>query len=167
MSAFAFFGGVPQGECVIKDFVDEVVILIANEQVARHMRSYERGGFVFEPLHSLALIEQKPGALDQAAPLQTRTCRKSSHICAVFSKPAWEQGKREFIQVLHLLETFSQATVATAVSDAIRLGAPGCDAVKQLILCRIEKRPPRLDIGAYPYLPKMDVGTTRAADYGF
>ena len=75
------------------------------------------------------------------------------------------KGKREFIQVLRLLETFSQTTVATAVSDAIRLGAPGFDAVKQLLLCRIEKRPPRLDIGAYPYLPKTNVGTTRAADY--
>lgn len=51
------------------------------------------------------------------------------------------------------------------MSDAIRLGAPGFDAVKQLVLCRIEQRPPRLDLSSYPYLPKPNVGTTRAADY--
>ena len=155
-------------ECVIKGFVDEVVILIGSEEIAQHTRSYERGGFVFDPLHYLALIEQKPGALDQAAPLQNWNLPKEfAHLRRVLETRMGSKGKREFIQVLRLLETFSQATVATAVGGAIRLGAPGFDAVKQLILCRIEKRPPRLDIGAYPYLPKTNVGTTRAADYAF
>ena len=30
---------------------------------------------------------------------------------------------------------------------------------------RIERRPARLDLAAYPHLPKMEVKTTRAADY--
>jgi hypothetical protein len=75
------------------------------------------------------------------------------------------QGKREFIQVLRLMETFPEAIVATAVGDAIRLGAPGFDAVKQLVIARIEHRPARLDTSAYPYLPKPTVANTRAADY--
>ena len=33
------------------------------------------------------------------------------------------------------------------------------------MLCRIEKRPPRLDLSAYPYLPDATVKTTKAADY--
>ena len=153
-------------DCVIKGFVDEVVILIGSEEIARHRRSYERGAFVFDPLHYLALIEQKPGALDQAAPLQGwRLPPEFAHLRRVLEARMGTKGKREFIQVLRLLEAFPQATVASAVGDAIRLGAPGFDAVKQLILCRIEKRPPRLDLGAYPYLPKTNVGTTRAADY--
>ena len=75
------------------------------------------------------------------------------------------RGKREFIQVLRLMEVFEQGQVADAVTQAIRLGAASFDAVKQLILCRIERRPPRLDLRAYPYLPKANVGMTRAADY--
>ena len=113
-------------ECVIKGFVDEVVILVSNEEIARHTRSYERGGFVFDPLHYLALIEQKPGALDQAAPLQNWNLPKEfAHLRRVLEARMGAKGKREFIQVLRLLETFPEATVATAVSDAIRLGAPG------------------------------------------
>ena len=79
--------------------------------------------------------------------------------------PLGHRGKREFIQVLRLMETFDQNLVADAVKDALKLGAPSFDAVKQLILCRIEKRPPRLDLAAYPYLPKAAVQSTRAADY--
>jgi hypothetical protein len=60
------------------------------------------------------------------------------------------RGKREFIQVLRLMEVFEKGLVADAVRDAIRLGAPGFDAIKQLILCRIERRPSRLDVTAYP-----------------
>jgi hypothetical protein len=63
------------------------------------------------------------------------------------------------------MEVFDKELVAQAVQDAIRLGAAGFDAVKQLILCGIERRPARLDLTAYPYLPKPSVGATRAADY--
>ena len=33
------------------------------------------------------------------------------------------------------------------------------------MLCRIEKRPPRLDLDIYPYLPKAQVETTDPASY--
>ena len=39
------------------------------------------------------------------------------------------------------------------------------DAVKHLLLCRIERRPPRLDLENYPHLPLAEVQTTQAADY--
>ena len=58
------------------------------------------------------------------------------------------RGKREFVQVLRLLETFSQLEVhRAAIRDAIRLGALSFDAVKHLVLCRLEGRPARLDTG--------------------
>ena len=45
------------------------VIGCGGEVIARHPRSYEREDTIFEPIHYLPLIEQKIGALDQAAPL--------------------------------------------------------------------------------------------------
>ena len=41
----------------------------------------------------------------------------------------------------------------------------GFDAIKHLVLCRVERRPPRLDMTIYPYLPKATVATTSARDY--
>ena len=55
--------------------------------------------------------------------------------------------------------------VHCAVKDAIRLGAISFDAVKHLVLCRLEGRPPRLDLELYPYLPKAMVSTTFTRDY--
>jgi len=51
------------------------------------------------------------------------------------------------------------------VRDAIARGAIGFDAVKHLVLCRIERRPPRLDMTIYPYLPKAHVAMTAAKTY--
>ncbi len=75
------------------------------------------------------------------------------------------RGKREFIQVLRLMEAVPTEIVASAVTDAIHLGAIGFDAVKQIVLARVERRPARLDLAAYPYLPHTSVKTTSAADY--
>lgn len=74
-------------------------------------------------------------------------------------------GKREYVQVLRLLETFDMDVVKGAISQAIDMGAIGYDAVKHLVLCRIEKRPPRLDLDFYPYLPKANVTTTQPSSY--
>ena len=69
------------------------------------------------------------------------------------------------MQVLRLMETFSLEDVHRGVREAIGLGALGYDAVKHLVLCGIEGRPPRLDLALYPYLPKVSVSTTSATDY--
>jgi hypothetical protein len=76
-----------------------------------------------------------------------------------------KHGSREYVQVLHLLETFDIAEVTPAVEDALRLGTLSFDAVRYLLLCRIERRPPRLDMENYPHLPLAQVRTTQAADY--
>src|SRR3954465_13857671 len=74
-------------------------------------------------------------------------------------------GRREWVQVLRLLEVFRPEEVEAGVSEALRLGAIGFDAVKHLVLCRVERRPPRLDLEVYPYLPRARVATTSARAY--
>jgi hypothetical protein len=69
------------------------------------------------------------------------------------------------VQVLRLLESFDLEALHGAVKDALRLGAIGYDAVKHLVLCRIERRPPKLDLDIYLYLPRANVATTAAASY--
>ncbi len=76
-----------------------------------------------------------------------------------------KKGKREFVQVLRLMEAFTIDDVAAGVRDATARGTVGSDAVKHLVLCRIERRPPRLDMSIYPYLPKATVTTTSARSY--
>jgi hypothetical protein len=151
---------------LIRGYVHEVVISCGAEIIARHVRSYEREDFVFNPLHYLALLEQKTNALDQAAPLSGWDLPEAfATLRRLLEARMGKKGKREFVQVLRLMETFTLDDVAAAVHDAIARGAVGFDAIKHLVLCRIERRPPRLDMTIYPYLPKAAVTTTSARSY--
>lgn len=153
-------------DVIVKGFVDEVVILCGGAVVARHPRAYGEGEFVADPLHYLALIETKPNALDQAAALQGWDLPEVfQHLRHLLEARMGNRGKREFIQVLRLLEAMPQDIVTFAITEAIRLGAIGFDAVKLIALARIERRPARLDLAAYPHLPRLAVKTTSAADY--
>ena len=57
-------------DVMVRGYVDQVVISCGSEVITTHPRSYERDDFVYDPIHYLPLLEQKIGALDQAAPLQ-------------------------------------------------------------------------------------------------
>ena len=153
-------------EVVIRGYVDQVVIGCGAEVIARHRRSYEREDLIFDPLHYLPLIERKIGALDQAAPLAGWDLPEAfATLRRLMEARMGKAGKREYVQVLRLLESFRLAEVEAAIGDALKLGAIGFDAVKHLVLCRIERRPPRLDLDVYPYLPKARVATTSARSY--
>jgi Mu transposase-like protein len=153
-------------EVLVRGYVHEVVIACGAAEIARRPRSYEREDFIFDPLHYLALLERKIGALDQAAPLagwilpdEFATLRR------LLEDRLGKPGKREFVQVLRLMEVFRADDVSAAVREAIARGVINFDAVKHLVLCRIERRPPRLDLKIYPYQPQATVATTAAKDY--
>jgi hypothetical protein len=153
-------------DVLIRGYVDQVVIGCGAEVIARHRRSYEREDLIFDPLHYLPLIEKKIGALDQAAPLAGWELPEAfATLRRLMEARMGKAGKREYIQVLRLLETFRLAEVEAAIRDALKLGAIGFDAVKHLVLCRIDRRPPRLDLDLYPYLPRARVATTSARSY--
>jgi transposase len=153
-------------EVQIRGYVHEVVIGCGAEIIARHRRSYDKADMVFDPMHYLPLLEQKVGALDQAAPLKGWDLpAEFATLHRLLEARMGKKGKREYVQVLRLLETFEMAHVHGAIKYALGHGTIGYDAVKHLVLCRIEKRPPRLDLDIYPYLPKAQVETTDPASY--
>ena len=153
-------------EVLVRSYVHEVVIGCGAGIIARHPRSYDREDMVFDPIHYLPLLEHKIGALDQAAPLAGWELPDAfPTLRRLLEARMGKAGKREYVQVLRLLETFDLEVLHGAVKDALRLGAIGYDAVKHLVLCRIERRPPKLDLDIYPYLPRANVATTAAASY--
>ena len=74
-----------------------------------------------------------------------------------------KRGKREYVQVLRLMETFSQQEVHQGVKDALRLGTIGQGALKHLLLCRIEHRPPKLDWRTTPTFHGPGLRSLRSA----
>ncbi len=153
-------------EVLVRGYVEEVVIGCGATVIAQHRRSYEREDVLLEPLHYLPLLERKIGALDQAAPLAGWELPEAFLVLRrLLEARLGKAGRREWVQVLRLLEIFSPEEVQAGVGEALRLGAIGFNAVKHLVLCRIERRPPRLDLEVYPYLPRAQVATTSARAY--
>jgi transposase len=153
-------------EVVVRGYVEAVVIGCGAAEIARHRRSYGREDVLLEPLHYLALLERKTGALDQAAPLAGWELPEAFlTLRRLLETRLGKAGRREWVQVLRLLEVFRPEEVEAGVEEALRLGTIGFDAVKHLVLWRIERRPPRLDLEVYPYLPRARVATTSARAY--
>ena len=156
-------------EVLLRGYVSEVVISCGAEVIARHERSYQKEDLIFDPLHYLALLEQKVGALDQAAPLSGwELPEEFSELRRLLEARMGKPGKREYVQVLRLLETFALAEVHTAVRDALALGAIGFDAVKHFALPAGEAAA-ELNLEIYPYLPKAHVADRprRGRTWGF
>ncbi len=153
-------------EVWIKGFVTRVVIGSSAEVIAEHPRSYDTGDMVFDPLHYLPLIERKIMSFDQAAPLQGWELPEAfATLRRLLEARQGKAGKREYVQVLRLLERFEIEVLHLAVKDALRMGAISFDAIKHLVLCRVERRPPRLDLDVYPFLPRTNITTTSASSY--
>ncbi len=153
-------------EVWVKGFVERVVIGCAAEIIANHPRSYDTGDMVFDPVHYLPLIERKIMSFDQAAPLQGWELPEAfTTIQRLLEARQGKAGKREYVQVLRLLECFEMDELHGAIKDAQRMGALSFDAIKHLVLCRVEHRPPRLDLDVYPFLPRTNVATTSASSY--
>ena len=109
---------------LVKGYVHEVVICCGSEVIAHHRRSYAREGIVFDALHYLALPEQKTNALDQAAPLVGwELPPEFGPLQRLLEARLGKRGKREYVQVLRLLETFRLEQLQGAVREALRLGA--------------------------------------------
>ena len=153
-------------DVLVRGYVDQVVISCGVEVIARHRRSYQRDDYVFNPIHYLPLLEQKTGALDQAAPLAGwELPEEFETLRRLLESRMGRRGKREFVQVLRLMENFRKEEVHKAVGDALDLGAISFDAIKHLLLSRIEGRPQRLDLALYPHLPRVRVIKTSPRDY--
>jgi hypothetical protein len=153
-------------QVLVKAYVHRIVIVSGSEVIAEHKRSYEREAAIYDPMHYLALLEHKTRALDQAAPLagwQLPEC--FAQLRRLLEARLPKHAGREYIQVLRLIEHFAFEEVTAAVEQALALNAISFDAVRHLVLCRIERRPPRLDMANWPHLPLAQVRTTRTVDY--
>jgi hypothetical protein len=121
--------------------VDTLRIVAGDRVVAEHRRCWERERVFYDPVHYLALLERKPGALDFAAPLEGWELPVCFGVLrrrleAEFGGP----GTRRFIKVLRLLEWASPRDLTRAVERALELGVADADAVR-LILEHGRERP--------------------------
>ncbi len=151
---------------VAKGYCDQVVLCADGSEVARHARIWEAEQVCFEPLHYLALLETKPGALDHARPLAGWILPE----CFLLLRRRLEaerdgNGTREYIKVLRLLEQHPLPKLRAAVEQALAVGAITRDAVAQFLYPREDWRATLFSLDGHPHLRHVRVAAPNLASY--
>src|SRR3954447_7228554 len=147
--------------------VDTIRIVAGDRVVAEHRRCWDRERVTYDPVHYLALLERKPGALDFAAPLagwELPVCFGvlRRRLEAEFGGP----GTRRFIKVLRLLEGASPRDLTRAVQRALELGAADADAVRLILEHRRETPVGLFNLDGRPHLKLVSVPAPDLSAYG-
>lgn len=120
--------------------IDEVRLVVGSQLVARHRRCWQKEQTRFDPVHYLALLERKPGALDFARPLEGWQLPDCFGVLRRrLEGELLSGGTREYIKVLRLLESASMAQLGQAVDHALAIGACSADAVRLILEHRREQ----------------------------
>jgi hypothetical protein len=117
----------------VKGYVDRVVIVAREQVVATHTRSLLTGTLVLDPLHYLATLTRKPGALDHAP------VYREWKLPACFAQLRAEleehhgpqPGARRFVRVLQLMTDHPMARVSEAIEVCLREKLISAEAVIQ------------------------------------
>ena len=146
--------------------VDAVRVVAGDRVVATHRRCRGREQVAYDPVHYLAVLERKPGALDFAAPPQGWELP----VCFGVLRRRLEAefagaGTRQSIKALRLLEWADPGELTRAVERALELGVADATAVR-LILERGRERPAGLfRLDGRPHLRPVDVPMPDLAAY--
>jgi hypothetical protein len=140
-------------ELTVVGGIDTVAVSAGSELVATHVRHWGREQVTYDPIHYLALLERKPGALDAARPLEAWDLPG----CFVLLRRRLEAdlghaGRREFIKVLRLLESSTVRELASAIEAALGLGTENADAIALILHHRSERPVALFSLDGHPHL---------------
>jgi transposase len=151
---------------VVKGYVDRVEIWCRQERIATHRRLWIQEDVSFEPLHYLALLERKPGAIDHARPLENWDL---PDCFAILRRRLEDEragdGTREFIRVLRLLEKHSLPDLTRAVTKGLRSGVLIRDAIAQFLIPQEEWRQTTFRLDGREHLRQVKVTQTDVVSY--
>jgi len=122
----------------LRAYVDKIEITNGHQTLAVHTRCYKREQDILNPLHYLPLLEQRPGAWEQATPIQQWREHWPEvydiYLAALRERLSTTQATREFVRILRLHEGHSEQVIAQALQQALAGHCYHADGVKQIVL---------------------------------
>ena len=150
----------------VKGYIDHVDIWRLDEKIAHHKRNWNRQEVVFNPIHYLALLERKPGALDHVKAFGDWDLPESLYVLRQRLETEFGfDGTREYIKVLRLLEKHSMTAVGRAVEKCLRIGALTRDAIAHFLYPQEEWRQTVFLLDSRPHLKLVKVEMTDVSKY--
>jgi hypothetical protein len=117
----------------VKGYVERVVIVANGQIIASHERSFQKQTLILDPIHYLATLGKKPGALDHSPVFRDWNLPS----CFTAFRIELEQhhgampGSRRFVQVLQLLGEHPMSRVSQAIEACQRDQLCSAEAVIQ------------------------------------
>ncbi len=138
--------------------IDEVRLVVDDHLIAQHPRHWGKEHTEYAPVHYLALLERKPGALDFARPLEGWDLPGCFELLRRrLENQLGSKGTREYIKVLRLLENASLGQLAGAVRQTLAIGAISYDAVRVILQARQEEPVGLFCLDGRPHLKLVNV----------
>jgi len=151
---------------LVKGYVDRVEICRADEVIAGHNRCWGREEVSLEPVHYLALLERKPGALDYGKPFSDWELPDCFGVLrARLEHQFGSEGAREYIRVLRLLERYSLHELGRAIEGGLRCNALIRDAIAQFLIPQEDWRQTIFRLEGREHLRQVQVATTDVGAY--
>jgi transposase len=114
--------------------IEQVRFVVQDQVVAEHLRDWDKENVHYNPVHYLALLERKPGALDFGKPFDDWDLPEGFGVLRRrLEGELGGVGRREFIKVLRLLESCERKELARAVDRALAIGALTVEAIRLLL----------------------------------
>jgi transposase len=145
-------------EVTVLGGIEEVAICSGTNVIARHPRHWGKEHTTFDPIHYLALLERKPGAIDFARPLEHWGLPECfATLRRRLETDLDHKGTREFIKVLRLLEGATLPELTKAVESAITIGATGSDAIALILMHHAEQPVGLFSLDGHPHLKSVAI----------
>jgi len=114
--------------------IERLRLVVQDQVVAEHLRDWDKENVHYDPVHYLALLERKPGALDFGKPFDDWDLPEEFGVLRRrLEGELGSDGRREFIKVLRLLESWNLSELAKAVDRALQIGALTVEAIRLLL----------------------------------
>lgn len=131
----------------VKGYVDHVEVVSGEQVVARHVRSYERGGQILDPLHYLITLGRRPAALDHSnvyrrwrLPADFDTLRQRLE-----ARHGLTAGARQYVRVLQLLATHPVERIQAAIQRCNNLEDLHADRITHQVQRLADREVPGAD----------------------
>jgi hypothetical protein len=159
-------------ELTLRAYPFAIEILADNECIATHPRSYARQQDILDPLHYLALMEQRPGAFEHARPMRQWRAEWPPVYTALLAtlraqSSRESQAVRTFVAILQLHQDHDADLLATAVEAALQEGLPHLAGVRFCLNRLLDPTPhlQPLDLAAKPELAQVGQQPLSLAHY--
>jgi transposase len=125
---------------LVRAYADRIVVLLGEEVVADHPRSFRREQVIYDPWHYLPVLMRKPGALRNGAPFKDWDLPPALAKVRVKLR-GHADGDRQFVKILAATPDHGVGPVEEACAEALEAGIASGDVVVA-ILARRRQPPP-------------------------